>query len=362
VNPGRAAILGVLLITAATWTAAPARADVVTVLGAPRPSWLRDLVHEMETAGFDARVGGTPGDGGWALRVTSAPDAIDVLGRAAGGRAWIVNERLPVGRTVETRRRAIVRAVEILRARRFSAAAAAARDTSEPLASVAPEPGRAVAPSPVVAAAPAVAPAPAIARAAQDRTPPPVATAEIARPVVERTVVPAGPLSLGIASSVVGAAGGLGGVVGLGLAGRWTGHHLSLWSRGEAAIFSTTVSGAEGSAAIRSAALSLGAGWSPRDGGTARWNPVLGGEATGLLVRAVGEGGVGYRGQTIVVPGLSVGGVAGIRVLLARHIEASVQARAGIVAWEPIIRFAGRRVAAWQGALIATTAELAWRF
>jgi hypothetical protein len=54
--------------------------------------------------------------------------------------------------------------------------------------------------------------------------------------------------------------------------------------------------------------------------------------------------------------------MAGIRVLLARHLEASVQARAGIIAREPIVRFAGRRVAAWQGAVFATTAELAWRF
>jgi hypothetical protein len=335
VNLGRAAILGALLITAATWTA-PARADVVTVVSATRPPWLGDLVHEMETAGFDARVGGAPGGSGWALRVTSAPDAIDVLGRADDGGDWIVNERLPMGRTAEARRRAIVRAVEILRARRFSAAAAATSAPDATAAAAAPDAKAPVVPEPVLVAAPP--------------------------PVVAPTVVPAGAISLGMAFSVGGAAGGLGGVVGLGLVGRWTGPHLSLWSRAEAAISSTTVSGAEGSAAIRSAALSLGVGWSPRDGGTARWTPVLGGEATGLLIRAVGEGGPGYRGQTIVVPGLSAGGVAGIRFRLTRHLEASVQARAGIVAWEPIVRFAGRRVAAWQGALIATTAELAWRF
>jgi hypothetical protein len=81
-----------------------------------------------------------------------------------------------------------------------------------------------------------------------------------------------------------------------------------------------------------------------------------------LLVRAVGEGGAGYRGQTIIVPGLSIGALAGVRIQLTHHVEANVQARAGIVAWEPIVTFAGRRVAAQQGALIATTADLSWRF
>ena len=67
-------------------------------------------------------------------------------------------------------------------------------------------------------------------------------------------------------------------------------------------------------------------------------------------------------GFLIASLGLSIGALAGIRVQLAPHVEANAQSRAGVVAWEPTVTFAGRRVAAWQGALVATTVDLSWRF
>jgi hypothetical protein len=427
----RAIVSGVFLGCVMSLSAS-VRAEAVPVFGATRAGWFPALLNEMRTAGFAPDVDDNSAGGPCALRVQAGPARIEVLIRADAS-GWKIDETVSLGRADEERRRAIVRAVEILRVRCTPLAAEPSpppiADTTNPVPlealALAPPPLPARTPTTGTAATGTATPDTAItgiagslprgpstgSHAAISAVPPvpsaPVAVTEAgtrvpglgeslgsaavsdARKVapltqkaasstaaadaqlaaVVRVVPPVAPVppfarerrfSVGVAGGVVAASGGVGVPLAGGIAFRYTGAQISVWTRAELALTEEMVGGDEGSATIRPASLSVGAAWLP-------WSfrgvsPLLGAEAAGFLVRARGVAQPGFRGQTVSVPGASVGPMAGVRWLLGDRVSALVQARAGVMVWEPSIAFSERTVAAWKGALFAMTGELAWRF
>jgi len=376
----RAAIV-VGLAGAALVPAARAAAEPIAVIGEARPAWMKSLLHELATAGFVV----TPGDQPWALRVTAEPDRIAIVRRAADGDAWTVDEQVAVPRAPAARRRAIVRAVEILRARR-AAGVLGPPTTSGRAGADTGGVGRAAAPSnaspaktapaptppeiPAAATAPPARPAPRVSTDATSRAPaiaPPKETAaapavEITRARAASASATAGRFSLGVVAGVSGSSGGLGAVPTVGLQARWMGQRLALWSRADGAVVDSTVSGMEGTAAVRTFSLVLGGGWLIVDAVARRWSPFVGGETTGLFARAVGQGAAGYNGQTVVVAGMAIGAAAGLWFLVGDHLGVAASAQGGVVVWEPVVTFAGRRAGAFSGPRLAATIDLSWRF
>jgi hypothetical protein len=277
--------LGIALIAAAGL----ARGESIVVIGEVRPPWLPELLHELGTAGFASGEA----DARWALRVTASPDRIDVVSRAANDGTWTVDEVVAVPRAAAARRRAIVRAVEILRAR----VTAPLPPVDDPAPTPAPsEPPPREQPRPPATTEPAPVAPLAIARASAP-----------ARPPENR----AGRFSLGATAGLSASGGGVGAVPVAGLVARWTGRRLALWSRAAGAVVANTASGAEGTAAIRALTLSLGAAFLPMDAGPRRWSPLLGdgtvrvrrrrrrGRLSGA--RRAGFGDVGRRGGRLLV-------------------------------------------------------------
>ncbi|HET6283048.1 MAG TPA: hypothetical protein VFH73_18960 [Polyangia bacterium] len=342
-------------------------AEPIAVIGEADQPWLTDLRHELEAGGFT--VGSASSR--WALRLNAVSDQIEVVRRATALGPWTVDEVVMVPRAPAARRRAIVQAVEILRARRASrgmepaaaetvaVAPAAADDTvvrrrDANVDRIAPP---AAPPLPVAEARRPAEPDPATAPAT-------TAAVDLARGAALARPVTTEPrrFSLGASAGVGGGDGGLGAVPAAGLVARWTGRRLALWSRATGAVTANTASGTEGTAAIRTMALSLGAGFFARENNGRRWSPLIGAEATGLFLRATGEGATGYQGQVVLASGLSAGVTAGFWFLVGDRLGVAVAGSAGAVFWQPVLRFAGRPAVSVRGFTAAATADLCWRF
>ncbi|HEY0715156.1 MAG TPA: hypothetical protein VGF45_20920 [Polyangia bacterium] len=303
---------------------------VIVPAGGPQPSWLPALAHELRAAGFNPTLTEDRHDAGCAVQVTAVPAHIDVVLRAAEG-GWVVEDEIALAGHQASRRRAIVRAVEILRAR---CTWMRAPDSPQPDAS------EALAPAPVPPA-----PEPLAVAATHESVP---------HPEHRRR------LGLALSGGLVAAGGGLGNALLVGTAVRWEGDKLALWTRAELGITSQAVTAEEGTASVRLASLSLGAAWIARS--QRRISPLVGLEVAGLLVRAQGMAQPGYRGRAVSVPGASIGPTVGVRARVGDGLIVGLQTTLALVAWEPRLAFAGRRVASWSGPLLTTNVEMGWRF